>query len=392
MDQVVEAHISEYESRPDIIVSAPGRFHLAGDHSWYFKDKTLSMAVDLPVYFAVSLRSDSSLRFYFPQLKERKRANISTLKYRKEDRWANSIKAIIAAFAECGFSPKGMNITIWSDILPSAGFGITTAIKVASALAVKELFNPQCSTAQLLQVIERGNKIFLNTGNYIADIYTTLFAEENTCLVTDHSKNTHVTVPFNFQDCSIILTDTKVPRISIWNEDIVRTPENFLLMAELKIQKNNYWIYEESDVEINDILSVVNEDMRRRLIAIMKEHKSVQDAAEGLKNSNFAMFARAINRSHESMRDLYNISCPEIDWLVKRVLEFDATASGRNPSAASRITGKGFARCTYTIIKKEEVPLYVQKLAEYERIFGFHPSYYIVKPTGGAHVLEEYTM
>ena len=113
MEQVVEAHISEYETRPDIIVSAPGRFHLTGDHSWYFKDKTLSMAVDLPVYFAVSVRSDTSLRFYFPQLKERKRANLFTLKYRKEDRWANFIKAIIYAFAECGFSSKGMNIYIW---------------------------------------------------------------------------------------------------------------------------------------------------------------------------------------------------------------------------------------------------------------------------------------
>ncbi|MDR1747806.1 MAG: galactokinase, partial [Spirochaetaceae bacterium] len=111
MRKVLEAHETEYECRPDIVATAPGRFHLMGEHSWYFRDKTLSMAVNLPVYISVSLRRDSALRFYFPQLKERKRANLSTLKFRKEDRWANFIKAVIYGFNEPGFFLRGMNIT-----------------------------------------------------------------------------------------------------------------------------------------------------------------------------------------------------------------------------------------------------------------------------------------
>lgn len=391
MEKVIEAHSTEYETRPDVLVSAPGRFHLIGEHSWYFMDKTLSMAVDLPVYLAVSVRNDSALRFYYPQLKERKRANISTLKFRREDRWANAIKAMVYGFGECGFSCRGMNITVWSDILPSAGFGITTAIKVAVALAIRQLFHPSCTDAQLLQVIERGNKYFLNTENYLADIYAAMYSEEGSCLLIDHSKNTHVPVPISFEGYSILLTDARVPRISLWNEDTVRTPENFLLVAELKNQKNGYWVYEESDTEINDILSVVSEDTRRRLICIMKEHKCVQEAVEGLKTGNFTQFARMVNRSHEGMRDLFQISCPEIDWLVKRVLEFDPAASVRSPTACSRITGKGFGRCTYTFLKTEDMGNYIQKLAEYERIFGFHPSYYEVKPARGAHVLENWS-
>ena len=90
------------------------------------------------------------------------------------------------------------------------------------------------------------------------------------------------------------------------------------------------------------------------------------------------------------MRDMFNISCPEIDWLVKRVLEFDSASSARNPSACSRITGKGFGRCSYSIIKKTDVENYAQRLAEYERIFGFRASYYEVKPADGAHVVESY--
>lgn len=390
MEQLIEAHLAEYEARPDIILEAPGRFHLIGDHSWYFKDKTLSMAVDLPVYMAISVRNDTAVRFYFHQLKERKRANVSSLKFRKEDRWANVIKAVLYSFEEFGLRCKGMNITVWSEILPSAGFGITTALKVVSALAFKELFHPECTEEKLLKIMELGNRQFLGVGNYVADIFTAMFAKEGTCLLTDHSKNNFVYLPFDFEDYSIILTDARVPRISVWNEDLVRTPENFLLLAELKVRKNGFWVYEDSEIEINDILSGVNEDTRRRLLCIMKEHKNVLDAVEGLKTSNFQLFARAVNKSHEAMRDMFNISCPEIDWLVKRVLEMDPTSSARNPTSCSRITGKGFGRCSYSIIKKTDIENYVQKLGEYERIFGFHPSYYEVKPSAGAHVVESF--
>ena len=98
------------------------------------------MAIDLPVFIAASARQDSSLRFYFHQINERKRGNVSTLKFRKEDRWANALKAVIAGFNSCGFECKGMNVTVYTEILPSAGFGITTAIKVATALVCKTLF------------------------------------------------------------------------------------------------------------------------------------------------------------------------------------------------------------------------------------------------------------
>ena len=289
-------------------------------------------------------------------------------------------------FQSCGFDCKGLNITVFSEILPSAGFGITTAMKVATALALRALFNKEMTDVQMIQAVERGNTYFLNTGHYLADINTALYSEENTFLLTDHQKSTKTFLPFNFPEYSIVLTDARVPRISVWDEETIRTPENYLLMAELKNQKNGYWVYEESSVEINDILSCVNEDTRRRLICIMKEHKNVMDAADSLKNGNFNGFARAVNKSHEFMRDLYTISCPEIDWLVKRVLEFDMTSS-RNPTACSRITGKGFGRCSYTMIKNTDVDEYFKKITEYERIFGFHPACYIVKPSGGAKIV-----
>ena len=72
---VNDAHELEYKKLPEVVAKAPGRFHLIGEHSWFFKDKTLSMAINLPVYIAVSKREDSSLHFYFHQLNDRKKSS-----------------------------------------------------------------------------------------------------------------------------------------------------------------------------------------------------------------------------------------------------------------------------------------------------------------------------
>lgn len=390
MKEVIEAHLQEYGKKPDVLVSAPGRFHLIGEHSWFCKDKTLSMAVNFPIYVAISMRDDGAIRFNFVQMGEQKRGNLSNLKFRKEDRWANGVKAMIYGFTSGGFPVEGMDITIWSEILPSSGFGITTAMKVGTAFGIRELCGSSCSEVQMLQAIERGNKLFLGAGNYMADIYTAMYARSDSCILTDHASNTFDILPFQFDDISILLTDAQVPRISVWNESSLMEPENVLLLGELKERKSHTyggWQYEESPAEVNDVLSVVDEDMGRRLRCIMLEHKYVLSAVDALQKRDFAQFCRTVSRSQDIMRDLYLISCPEIDWLVRRVQDFDTTTV-RNPNGCSRITGKGFGRCTYTILRSKDAGLYKQKLVEYERIFGFHPSCYEVRPAGGVQLCD----
>lgn len=393
MKAVNDAHELEYGNKPDVVAKAPGRFHLIGEHSWFFKDKTMSMAVNLPVYVAISKRDDTSVKFYFHQLNERKKASITSLKLKKEDRWANAIKAIIYGFTSAGFTLGGMNITIYSEIIPSAGFGITTAAKAASALAIKKLFALNCSEMELLQVIERGNRRFLQTNNYIADNFTALFAKKNNILITDHFKNTWDYIPFNFEDKKILLVDTKVPRVEVWNEESLHEPQYALIMGDMRERKPNVyggWRYIDDVTDINEQLSEVGEDARRKLLSVLYEHNDLLNAREGIEKGDFFKFARSVNHSHETMRDMFNISCPEIDWILKRVNELEPNLDFvRNPVTCGRITGKGFGRCLYAIMREGDMENFKAKIAEFEKIFGFHPDVYEVEPADGATLVKD---
>ncbi|MCR5620856.1 MAG: galactokinase [Treponema sp.] len=391
MDELVEAHKKEYGEAPDVVAVAPGRFHLIGEHSWFFKDKTLSMAVNLPVYVAVSKRDDTNLRFRFVQLDDSKRGSLASLKFRKEDKWANAVKSVLSGFSSCGFDCPGMNFTIWSDILPSAGFGITSAIKIATVWCVKELCHFRCRRVDLLQVIERANRLYFGTQNIKADSFTPIYSKEGCVVLTDYSRNECEVLPFKFKGKTIILTDARVPRITTWNEGSLQQPENALLLGELRESRSNVpggWRYEENESERNEVLSVVDEGTRRRLQCVIEEHRCVLDAYAGILGDDFSTFARAVKKSHENMRDLYDISCPEIDWILKRVQELDLNPDDlRNPVNCGRITGKGFGRCTYSVLRTEDVEGYKKKLADYERIFGFSPACYEVKPMRGVHLV-----
>ena len=89
------------------------------------------------------------------------------------------------------------------------------------------------------------------------------------------------------------------------------------------------------------------------------------------------------------MREDYELSCPEIDWILKRLQEINPNAQdSRNPVSCGRITGKGFGRMTYTIMNCSDEQAFRKTLAEYERIFGFKASCYEVRPAGGVQVIE----
>ena len=388
--EIYEAHKKEYGENPKTVISTPGRFHLMGEHScWFFKDKVLSMAVNIPVYVAVSTRKDSLLKFNFVQMNEQKKADISNLKVKKEDRWANVLKAIVFGYVSGGFELTGMNFTVYTEILPSAGFGITSAIKAGTALAIKKALRLTLSDAQLLQVIERGNRMFLKTRNLVADNFAALYSEPGSMILTDYSTQTYENIPFSFPGYKILLTDAKVPRISIWDEDQIREPEHALLLGDLKEHKKGVpggWVYDTNPTIVNEELSVVSEDMRQKLLYIIYEHGLVLDAVDGIRKNKFTKFARAVNTSHRHLQDNYKMSCPEIDWIIKRVGELEpALADISEPVTCARLTGKGFGRCLYAIIREKDEETYRAKLNEYSRIFGFDAQTFEVKPAKGAH-------
>lgn len=385
MHKIVACHTGEYEAGPDLTVAVPGRFHLLGDHTWFARGNTLSMAINYSLFLSVSVRPDQNFRLYSVSLNERKKVTSSNLKFRKEDRWANSVKAVISSFVEFGIPIPGLNFTILSEIPADAGLGTPNALKVAAGIALARLFAPTLDESTLVALLERANTHFLKTYAHRADILCALSAKKDHLVRTDHNKITADLVKFPVDGHSIILTDSRVPRLLAREELALRIQECIRAYELVKASPDAPADFNHMTEEILEEIPGIPESVRRRVIFIIRESESVREAVSALNNGELLAFSRIVNRSHEGLRDRFEISCPELDWLVKRALEF--IVPDVPELICSRMTGRGFGGCTYAVVKAQDSAQYAHKLEEYERIFGFKPVQYPVMPSDGVRVL-----
>jgi len=122
--------------------AAPAIAKILGEHTDFADGLVLSTSLSFEVRIALSFRKDNSLRFHAADFNERKRANIATFKYKREDRWANHVKSICDYFWHTfSIEPRGLNVTIQSTVPLGLGLGISSAINMATALAFKTLYN-----------------------------------------------------------------------------------------------------------------------------------------------------------------------------------------------------------------------------------------------------------
>jgi len=378
-------HRREYEidvGRSDsvVVAQAPGRIHFLGEHGAPFGGLYLSAAIDRWIKVAVSPRRDNSVRFFAHDLGERKRTTLANLKYKREDRWANYIKTAIYLFTALEIPMKGMNFTVMGDIPPQIGLASSSAIEVAAAVALKGFFRVKMTEQEMISRLAAAHQSFFEEEPAAADYLVGLSARNGHFLIVDEPHLTVTRIPSPFSRCKIILMDSRVPRLGV---DVELTARREALKKGLEMLAQGREGATFRDFAAMDLMNAMGnfpEEIRRRSLHVVQEIRRVLDAEDYLMRADLPGFSRLVFHSHESLRDLYEVSCPEIDWMVKRAQETGGVLG-------ARMTGQGFGGCTYTIIKNEAVNGYRERLDDYERIFGFHPGIYEVKITTGSKVV-----
>ncbi|GBU28370.1 galactokinase [Treponema sp. R8-4-B8] len=363
MLNIGQIHRKEYDlekdrSTPVVFAESPGRIHFLGGQGDPKSGIFLSAAVDRYIHLAVSPRKDKSFRFFAADIGERKRTTVVSLKFRREDRWANYLKPAIYLFIELGYPMKGLNFSFCGDIPQNIGLASSIAIETAAATALRGLLRVQINDEDFARKLKEAHEKIFGERAELADYLVCFLARKDQFLFFDSSKNDVSAIktadasaigdnktplpnvkliksPFaNFR---FILVDSRVPRIGAERE-IASRQNDILKGLELLSQKNDGADFK--DYASGDLLEVIGnfpEQIRRRCMHIVEEIRRVNDAADALERSDLASFAKIIYHSHESLRDLYEISCPEIDWFVKRAQEIEGAAGSRIDNISPQI-------------------------------------------------------
>jgi len=385
MLNIGSVHCAEYEieaSRISAVVAAeaPGRVHLLGEHGEPHAGLYLSAAIDKRMQVSVSSRKDSSLRFYAPDLGERKRTTLVNLKFKREDRWANYIKVAIQVFGDLGYPVKGLNFTVAGNVPQQIGLASSTAVEIAAATALRGFFHCNISEIDLINRLTEVHAAYFGKIPVVADYLVCFYARNDQLLLIDETTLEVRKIKFPFTRYKFFILDSRVPRLGVEDELKQRWHDIKRGRDLLSHRRKEASLREFAPTDLLESTGNLPEVIRRRSMHVVQEIRRVYDAEEALMRSDVQSFSKLIFHSHESLRDLYEVSCPETDWLVKRAQESEGTLG-------SRMTGLGFGGCVYAMIHSNAVEDYKRRLEDYERIFGFRPVMYEVKISTGKRLI-----
>ncbi len=380
MNELLNLHKREYGCEPEVVIEAPGILNLMGEHTDYNEGFVLQLALNRAVRVAVSRRKDNSLRFFAADFNERKRTTIANIKFKREDRWANLPKGVMEQFIHFGYAFHGIDMTISGNVPQSIGLGSSAALTVATAYALKNLFDLSISETQMVQAAFLAETSFIGNETEITDTLTACVAKKDAVLFLDLRSLKYEFIQFKFPDVKLLVTNSNVPQTPGQNELSDRKRICAECVEFLSRRKSGQALRDFSVADLKAAMGLIPESTRRMCMHVVQENQRVLDAKQCLMTGDLPALGKLMNRSHESLRDDFEVSCPELDWLVKRAWEIDGVFG-------SRITGTGFNGCTVTLLRESAIDKYAERLEEYERIFGFTAELFICEPSGGVKIL-----
>ncbi|RKX73361.1 MAG: galactokinase [Spirochaetes bacterium] len=379
IEQISVHHEKEYGEKPTVITSAPGKVDLLGDHGEVGQGYVLSLAIDRRFFIAASRRSDNSLRFFSANLNERKKSTIAGLKYKREDRWANYSKGVIDALIHMGFNIRGLNLTLFSEVPMGIGLASSSALVVATVCAIKELFSLDISDARIIDAARSSESHFMDLHEGIRSPMVSYYSRSGFLTLLDVRSLKVDYLEFPGSPATLLVTDSRVQETMSDDEKGEIDASCRECVQALDVGKSGMLFRDLSRDDLSSTIDGLSERSRRICLHVIKENARIHEFGKALKGGYLDVAGRILFRSHESLRDLLEISCPELDWLAKRAMETGGIYG-------SRMIGSGYGGCTVTLIDGKLKSNYEERLEEYDRIFGFKASVFQVQPGEGARI------
>lgn len=376
MNELAKTHQKEFETTPILCLDVPQVTTILGDVSDIVGGKTLLCTNDHGLKAVLSLRQDNLVRVINVVRQDKKKFSLSSLKFRKEDKWANAVKAILSEFSKEGYHVTGMSISLGGVGAGTDNASLTASIFIGMANAVNRLFHFDLTKEQILALAYRANCFSPEYQARYRDLWILLHAEQGKVYLFDQTEKSFQSAEFSLGSCHAYLLNSALPYS-------VLTPEENEIRQECQenyeqIQKNlrkDLPFRALSEKEVKAFVSRMPERQRRILTHLSLSNDLAQKAFDAISSHKGSELGRILSLYQKSLSSNAELASPELDWIHRRGQE-DADVLGLS------MVGVGIAGTFLLIVENLENNFYDSHVEEYERIFGFHPDIRAFVPFG----------
>ncbi len=384
-EQLIQDFIKIYGGGEDDleVFFSPGRVNLIGEHIDYNGGFVFPCALDIGTYMVVRKREDDTVRFASLNMDLKTQIKLGDgITYLKEHEWSNYPKGIMKYFIDDEKSLGGMDLLYFGNIPNGSGLSSSASLEVVTAFAMNSLYNGGYSLLELVKLSQSVERGFMGVNCGIMDQFAVGFGKENAAILLNCDTLEYEYAPLKMGDYKIVICNTEKKRglaDSKYNERRGEC-ESALQKLQTKAQINHLCDLTVEQFEaIKDVIDDAVE-LKRAEHAVY-ENERVKDAVKVLNADDLVAFGQLLNASHASLRDLYEVSCTELDVMVEEAQKIDGTLG-------ARMTGAGFGGCTVNIVREDAIPAFIKTVSEnYEKRTGLVGEIYIASVGDGVKAL-----
>ncbi len=374
---VVEAFEQAFGYPSVRLYRAPGRVNLIGEHTDYNDGFVLPMAIDRAVWLAAAPRSDRQVRVRAVNLEKDDLFALDGLRPSLEAHWANYVRGVLAMLELAGHRLAGLDLAYSGDVPIGAGLSSSAAVEMAVAAAARDLFSLDLSPLDLARLSQRAEHEFAGTQCGLMDQLISAVGQEGQAMLIDCRAFTWQPVPLP-HDVVVVVCDTSRRRglvDSAYNERRAQCEEGARRLGVSALRDLDVATFEAQSKDLPPVL-------RRRCKHVVHENDRTLRAAQALREGDLHSFGRLMNESHTSLRDLYEVSCEELDLMA-------ALAQSQPGCWGARMTGAGFGGCAVALVDMPAVDAFTHNVAAvYERQAQRTPVLYVCQASAGAGLVE----
>jgi galactokinase len=380
---------STFSTKPSFLVTAPGRVNLIGEHTDYNDGFVLPMAIEQKMYVMARPMYGDLVRLKsigFGDDIEEFQVNAKIEKGEKvegKSAWANYVKGVALKIKESGHDINGFWTIFRSDIPIGAGLSSSAALEVSSAAMISAQFGLNLKPEELVNIAHSAENEFVGVKCGIMDQMTAVHAKEGNALFIDCRDASFEYIPMNLKDVSFVVVDTKVKRelgSSVYNER--REECQKAVEAISKVRSDVKTLRDANLDDLKKIDGNIEENILKRAHHVITENDRVIKGKDFLKSGDFEEFGKLMYLSHESLKNDYEVSAPELNLAVDTAKEIKGVLG-------ARMTGAGFGGSAIVLVKKGNEDILTEAITgAFAKKELAEPDIFAVSPSGGVTVEE----
>lgn len=355
-----------------LLVYSPGRINLIGEHTDYNEGFVMPAAIDKKMVVGIAENHANRARIFSLDFKEEFAFDLNSFGPKK-GHWATFIMGVTAQLQQAGYQVKGFDMVFGGDIPVGAGLSSSAALEAAVGFALSTLFEFNIPKRSLIHYAQKAEHLFAGVECGIMDQFASVMGKKDHVIRLDCRSLDFDYFPLNLPAHQILLIDTQVKHSladSAYNQRKQECQSG--VIAAKNINPNIHSLRDMDFADLEQIKTQISEEVYRRCLYVIQENNRVLDASNLLELNDIKGFGEKMYASHEGLSTLYEVSCPELDFLV----DFTKPLSY---VLGSRMMGGGFGGCTINLVENGQTEILQESIsAAFSKKFNASPKFYLV--------------